>query len=86
MNPENVTFGPGHYSIRLLSKEDFFFKIASYCILHFIFEKAYDARNTHVYNKVLQFIFNNEIELPSALKGLTQEEAKVCLVKFLHIL
>jgi hypothetical protein len=83
---ENITFGPGRYSIRLQEKEDIFFKIVNYCILHFIFEKAYDAKNSQAYEKVLNFIFTQEIELPQPLLGLIQEEVKVYLVKFLHML
>lgn len=83
---ENITFGPGRYSVRLEEDNHLFFKIVYYCILHFIFEKAYDARNLQAYQQLLNFIFTQEIHLQQPLVGLTQEEVKVYLVKFLHLL
>jgi hypothetical protein len=57
-----------------------------YCILYFIFEKAYDGRSSRAYERILNFIFTQEIKIGHNSVDLTQEEIKVYLVKFLYIL
>lgn len=83
---DNITFGPDRYTITSAENDDHYFKIIYYCVLYYIFERPYNDESRRAYEKLINYVLTREFDATHFAGKISSEEAKVYVVKFLHIL
>lgn len=63
INIDNITFGPARYTVLIKEIEDVYFKVIYFSILYFIFEQKQCNKNNQTYIKLLEYIFDQEIDI-----------------------
>ena len=86
ISPDNITFGPNYYTIFISQLLGSNFRIVYYCMLHYLFERDYNDSAQLLYQNLLHFIQEHNLELSNQSFSISDEEVKTYYFKFFYSL